>query len=171
VDRSTEGQDWADLMHFASIVRLDPTVLPPPFPLPPPPQAPTENQSALDVIAGDFMLLGMPLNANTCVKFLWRIQKKEQSNGWKQLPEVVQNMILELSAVSDKILPVCPCKTYLCLLNQPKALGVAMVLNIKLSIRVCHIEVPTTMENAIKMGSSKFPASHTFVFYFHHPIY
>jgi len=76
VDRSTEGQDWADLMHFASNVRLDPTVLPPPFPLPPPPQAPTENQSALDVIAGDFMLLGMPLNANTCVKFHWRIQKR-----------------------------------------------------------------------------------------------
>lgn len=62
-------------------------------------------------------------------------------------------MILKLSAVSDEILPASPCDTYLRLLKQSKALGVAMVLNIELSIRGCQVEVPTTMANAIKTGN------------------
>jgi len=35
------------------------------------------------------------------------------------------------------------------MLKQSKALGVAMVINIELSIRGCQVKVPTTMANAI----------------------
>lgn len=79
--------------------------------------------------------------------------KKEQSIRWGKIPEVVQNMILKLSVVTDNVLPISPCETYLHLLKQSKALGVTMVLNIKLSIRGFQVEVPTTMANAIKTGN------------------
>jgi len=62
-------------------------------------------------------------------------------------------MILKLSAVSDDALPPSPCETYMCLLKQSKALGVAMVLNIELSIFGCQVKVPMTMASAIKTGN------------------
>jgi hypothetical protein len=65
--------------------------------------------------------------------------KKEQTNGWEKIPEVVQKMILKLSAVTDDVLPVSLFETYLRLLKQTKALGVGMVLNIELSIRGCQV--------------------------------
>jgi hypothetical protein len=39
------------------------------------------------------------------------------------------------------------------MLKQSKALGVAMVINIKLSIRGCKVKVPATMVNAIRTGN------------------
>jgi hypothetical protein len=104
---------------------------PPPFPLPPPPQAPAENLLALDVTAGDIRVLR---ETTEC----WHLRevtgddKKHQSSGWDKIPEIVQQMILKLSAVSEDILPPSPCDTYLRILKQTKALGVAMVLNIEL---------------------------------------
>jgi len=79
--------------------------------------------------------------------------KKEQSNRWDKIPEVIQRMILKLSAVSDDALPPSPCETYMRLLKQSKALGVAMVLNIELSIFGCQVKVPMTMASAIKTGN------------------
>jgi hypothetical protein len=49
--------------------------------------------------------------------------------------------------------PLGPCDSYLRVLKQSKVLGVAMVLNIKLSIRGCEVDVPTPMANAIKTGN------------------
>jgi hypothetical protein len=153
VDRSTEGQDWANRMHFANISQPVPAMLPPPFPLPPlPPQAPVENHSALDLIAGDIRVI-RDATERQHLREVSLDDKKDQSNGWDKIPEVVQNMILKLSAISDDTLPPGPCETYLRLLKQSKALGVAMVLNIELSIRGCQVEVPTTMANAIKTGN------------------
>jgi hypothetical protein len=74
-------------------------------------------------------------------------------------------MILKLSACSDDILPGGPAESYLKLLKQSKALGVAMVLNIELSLWGCQVEVPTTMANAIKTGnfrSNSLMAAHPF---------
>ncbi len=62
-------------------------------------------------------------------------------------------MILKLSATSDEVLPLGLADSYLKLLKQRKALGVAMVINIELSLRGCQVEVPTTMANAIKTGN------------------
>ncbi len=59
-------------------------------------------------------------------------------------------MIVSLSAIRDDVEPPGPCDSYLRVLKQAKALGVAMVLNIELSIRGCQVEVLTPMANAIK---------------------
>ncbi len=152
VDRSTDGQDWADRMHYANIVPQVQTIIPPPFPLPPPPKAILGNQSALDIIAGDIRVL-RDATERQHLRETSLEDKKDQSNGWEKVPEVVQNMILKLSAVSDDALPISPCETYLHLLKQSKALGVAMVLNIELSIWGCQVKVPTTMANTIKTGN------------------
>jgi hypothetical protein len=152
IDRSTEGRRWADRMHFASISQDLHQLPPPPFPLPPPPQAPLGNQTALDEMAGSLRVL-RDATERQLLRETSLDDKKDHSNGWDKIPEVVQKMILKLSAVSDDALPVNPCESYLRLLKQPKALGVAMVLNIELSIRGCQVEVPTTMANAIKTGN------------------
>jgi hypothetical protein len=62
-------------------------------------------------------------------------------------------MILKLTATSDDIMPPSPAESYVKILKQSKALGVAMVLNIELSLRGCQVEIPTTMANAIKTGN------------------
>jgi len=62
-------------------------------------------------------------------------------------------MILRLSAASDKALPAGPAESYLKVLKQMKAFGVAMVLNLGLSMKGCQTEVPMTMANAVKTGN------------------
>jgi hypothetical protein len=119
---------------------------------PPPPQAVLGNNASLDGIASNIRVL-RDVSERQLLKESTSEDKKEQINGWEKIPEVVQKMILKLSAVTDDALPVSPCEMYLRLLKQPKALGVAMVLNIELSIRGCQVEVPTTMANAIKTGN------------------
>jgi hypothetical protein len=57
IDQCTESQNWASRLHLANIDQPSHTMAPPPFPLPPPPQAPAENLSALDAIAGDIRVL------------------------------------------------------------------------------------------------------------------
>jgi hypothetical protein len=152
INRSMEGRNWADKLHFASISQEVQPIVPPPFPIPPPPQAPLENQTALDVITSDLRVL-RDASERQLLRESNAEDKKEQSNGWEKIPEVVQKMILKLSAVTNDTLPISACETYLRLLKQSKALGIAMVLNIKLSIRGCQVEVPTTMANAIKTGN------------------
>jgi hypothetical protein len=66
--------------------------------------------------------------------------------------------------VGQKLTPT-PCETYLQMLKQSKALRVAMVINIELSIRVCQMEVPATMANAIRTGNfraNSLLVAHTF---------
>ena len=78
--------------------------------------------------------------------------KKENLNGWGKLSDMVQNMILKLLAIQDDTLPLEPCESYTKILKQSKVLGVAMVINLELSLRKCQEEVPMLMANAIKTG-------------------
>jgi hypothetical protein len=57
-------------------------------------------------------------------------------------------MILRLSAVSDEIQHTGPADSYIKVLKQSKAVGIAMVLNLGLSMKGCQAEVPLTMANA-----------------------
>jgi hypothetical protein len=59
-------------------------------------------------------------------------------------------------AMVDYCLHPGPTESYLKLLKQSKALGVAMVLNIELLLQGCQVEVPTTMANVIKMVAHSF---------------
>jgi len=149
LERNDESQEWANRLHFANIAPLVPPALPPPFQLPPPPQAPADNWSAWDLIAGDIRVIRDATECQHLREVAAEDAKKGHSSEWDKIPELVQQMILKLSATSDEVLPGSPCETYLQMLKQSKALGVAMVMNIELSIRVCQVEVPTTMANAI----------------------
>jgi len=117
--------------------------------VPPPPQAPADNRSACDLIAGDIRVIRDATKRQHLRETATEDAKKEHSSGWDKIPEVVQQMILKLSATLDDVLPTTPCETYLRMLKQSKALGVAMVINIELSIRGCQV---ATMANAIRTG-------------------
>jgi hypothetical protein len=80
-------------------------------------------------------------------------EKKNNSNGWEKLPEEVQQMVLRLSAVSDELQPTGPAESYTRILKQAKAIGVATVLNLALSMKGCQVEVPMTLANAVKTGN------------------
>jgi len=79
--------------------------------------------------------------------------KKDSSNSWEKIPDVLQQMILKLSSTNDEHFPIGPTTTYLQVLKQGKALGVAMVLNVMLSTMGCQVEITTSMANAIKTGN------------------
>jgi hypothetical protein len=79
--------------------------------------------------------------------------KKEQINGWDKIPEVLQQMIIKLSSTNDECFPSGPVATYLQILKQSKALGVAMVLNIMLSTMGCQVEISASMANTIRTGN------------------
>jgi hypothetical protein len=90
---------------------------------------------------------------------------KKESSGWDKLPDMIQNMILRLSATQDDVVPVEPCESYSKILKQSKVLGVATILNLELALRKCQVELPTTMANAIKTGNfraNSFMVAHTF---------
>jgi hypothetical protein len=79
--------------------------------------------------------------------------KEDQTNGWDKIPEVLQQMIIKLSSTNDEGFPSGPVATYLQVLKQSKALGLAMVLNVMLSTMGCQVEITASMANAIKTGN------------------
>jgi hypothetical protein len=79
--------------------------------------------------------------------------KRDSSNSWDKIPEVLQQMILKLSSTNDEHFPSGPTATYLQVLKQGKALEVAMVLNVILSTMGCQVEITTSMANAIRTGN------------------
>jgi len=74
---------------------------------------------------------------------------KKETNGWDKLPDMVQNMVLRLSALQDDVAPLEPCESFAKILKQSKVLGVASVLNLELALRKCQVDLPTSMVNAI----------------------
>jgi len=66
-------------------------------------------------------------------------------------------MIVKLSSTNDESFPIGPVATYLQVLKQSNALGVAMVLNVMLSTMGCQVEITASMANAIRAG--KFRAN------------
>ena len=67
--------------------------------------------------------------------------------------------------MQDDILPLEPSESYTKILKQSKVLGVAMIINLELSLRKCQVEVPTSMANAIKTGNfrtNSFMVAHSF---------
>jgi hypothetical protein len=138
-------------LHFAHII---PSIadIPLPFLAPPPPLV-FGAQPALEAMAGDLCVLRDATERMQLREASSDDNKKDASSGWDKIPEVVQKMIVRLSASTDDVEPSGLCDSYLRILKQAKALGVAMVLNIELSIRGCQVEVPTPMANAIKTGN------------------
>jgi hypothetical protein len=155
IEQSQDSQDWCAGMHFAHIM---PSIADMPLPfLASPLLLALGAQPALD----DLHIL---CDATECLQLREASNeenKKEVLGGREKIPEVVQKMIVKLSAIMDDVAPPGPFESYLHVLKQAKALGVAMVLNIEVSIRGCQVEVLTPMANAIKTGN--FHANSLFV--------
>jgi hypothetical protein len=152
LDNGQEARDWSAKLHTSCIAPS--ALLPPPF-MPPPPLGsnPPQDQSSLTFIAGDLRLLRDATERQHLREITNKEEKKNSSNNWEKLPEEVQTMILHLSATSKELLPTGPADSYLKVLKQTKAIGVATVLNLGLSMKGCQVEVPMTMANAVKTGN------------------
>jgi hypothetical protein len=140
-------------MHLASIVPAHLQIGPPPPFVPPPPLGSNPPQDQSSAIIGELRLLRDAQERQHLRELSNEEEKKKESNGWEKLPEEVQQMILRLSATSDEFCPVVPAESYLKVLKQAKAIGVATVLNLNLSMKGCQVEVPMTLANAVKTGN------------------
>ncbi len=137
IDQSQGAEEWTSKMHLACVPQHSNPPVPPPFVVPPLPFVkPPQDQSSLNSIAGDLHLLCDATEHQHLREISNEEEKKNSSNGWEKLPDKVQIMILCLLAVSDEVLPTGTADSYIKILKQTKAFGVAMVLNLGLSIRV-----------------------------------
>jgi hypothetical protein len=167
LDTSADGLDWSAQLHFAYIKPLQLIPAPPLFPVPPPPslQSNANYNLPIDSIAGDIRIIRDATECQMLEDSQNKDEKKEKHNGWDKLPDMVREIIQKLSVVSDDLLPKALAESYLKQLKQPKVFGLAMVINIELSLQGCQVEVPTTMVNAIKTGifhSSSLMVAHPF---------
>jgi hypothetical protein len=150
-DQSKDAQEWSNKVHLSNVVPLHLQLGPPPFA--PPPQLPNPPQDQSSTIVGELRLLRDTTEKQHLRELSLDKEKKKDSNGWEKLPEEVQMMVLRLSATSDEFLPPGPAESYLKILKQAKAIGVAPVLNLGLSMKGCQVEVPMMMANAVKQGN------------------
>jgi hypothetical protein len=152
LDHSQEAKDWSERMHLASVIPAHLQVSPPMF-APPPPPVPNPPQDQSSLIVGELRLLRDAQERQHLREVTNDEEKKKESNGWEKLPEEVQKMVLRMSAITDEYCPTSPADSYLKILKQAKAIGVATVLNLNLSMKGCQVEVPMTFANAVKTGN------------------
>jgi hypothetical protein len=137
LDLSQDAKDWSKKIHLSNIVPVHLQMGSPPF-VPPP-----QDQSSL--IVGELRLLRDATERQHLCEISNDEEKKNSANGSEKLPEKVQLMVLRLSATSYEHLPSGPADSYLKVLKQSKAIGVATVLNLGLSMKSCQVEVPITV--------------------------
>jgi hypothetical protein len=161
VDPSQDAMEWALHHHFACIMDVNILAPLPPFLAPPVPDGLDPNVS-LSAVVGHIRMIRDDVAERQLLHDAQGVDsKKENSKGWDKFLDKVHNMILKLSAIQDDILPLEPCESYSKIQKQSKVLGVAMVINVELSLRKIQVEVPTTMANTIKTGNSLLVA-HSF---------
>jgi hypothetical protein len=129
-------------LHFANILPTQNHLLPPTFPIPPPPPQDNNTNLPIDSIAGDIKIIRDATEHQLLRDIQNEDSKKENQNGWDKLPDVVQDMILKLTASVDDCLPPGPKESYLKLLKQSMALGVAMVLALNYHSKVVKLRYP-----------------------------
>ncbi len=149
LDKTEASLKWASSLHLVNITQdqtvsipslLDHTSLPP-------------QRDVLDSIAANLQKLSDTTTKNQLHDLTNDDPKKDSTSGWDKIPEVIQHMIVKLSSVTDTAFVPSPNDTYLQILKQSKALGVAMVLNVLLSTMGCQVEVTTSMASAVKTGN------------------
>jgi hypothetical protein len=163
VDTSNEAVDWATRQHFAYICQAQSPVLPPPFPVPPPPGGLSQT-SSFEVMTDELRKI-REANEKHLLHESQAADAKKEAHGWEKMPDMVQNMILKLSALQDDALPLEPCESYQKILKQAKVLGAATVINLELALRRCQVDLPTAMANAIRTGNfraNSFMVAHPF---------
>lgn len=165
VDSSVEAVDWSARHHFACISGISSSSLPPPPPFVAPPVPSSLAQDpALSSMTDELRRIRDATERHLLCEVQAADSKKDLS-GWEKLPDMVQNMILKLSAIQDNILPLDPCESYSKVLKQSKILGVTMVLNLEMRLRKCQVDILTAMANAIKTGNfqaNSYLVAHSF---------
>jgi len=162
VDTSTDAIEWSARQHFAYICPSQ-VLSPPPYPIPPVPNLSISSSPFLSMTEEHRKM--REANERQLLKDAQQAEAKKESNGWGKLPDMVQSMILKLSAHQDDVEPMQSCDSYLKILKQPKVLGVATIINLKLALRKCQVELPTSMANAIRTGNfraNSFMVAHSF---------
>lgn len=105
---------------------------PAPFPVPPPPGGAMQI-SPFQSMTGELRKI-REANEKQLLRESQVGETKKESNGWEKLPDMVQSMILKLSAAQDDVLPLEPCDFYTKILKQYKVLGAATVINLELAL-------------------------------------
>ena len=163
VEGSSDAVEWGSRQHFAYICAAPLVNLPPPFPTPPVPHSMTAS-SPFKAMTDELRKI-REANEKHLLHDAQSAETKKETNGWDKLPDMVQHLVLRLSAIQDDVLPVEPCESYAKILKQSKILGVASVINLELALQKCQVEVPTSMANAIKTGNfraNSFMVAHSF---------
>jgi hypothetical protein len=93
-------------------------VLPPPFPAPPVPSSLPPN-TQFEVMTDELRKI-REANEKHLLHEAQTSDSKKETNGWEKMPDIVQNMILKLSATQDDVLPLEPCESYQKILKQSK---------------------------------------------------
>jgi hypothetical protein len=138
-------------------------VLPPPFPAPPVPSSLPPN-TPFEVMTDELRKI-CEANEKHLLHEAQTSDSKKETNGWEKIPDIVQNMVLKLSATQDDVLPLEPCESYQKILKQSKILGAATIINLELALRKCQVDLPTAMANAIRTGNfraNSFMVAHSF---------
>ena len=104
VDTSRDASEWASRQHFAYISPVVPLPPPPLFPVPPPPSVVTQS-SPFQSMTEELRKI-REANEKQLLRESQSGEMKKESNGWEKLPDMVQNMILKMSATQDDILPL-----------------------------------------------------------------
>jgi hypothetical protein len=163
LENSSDAVEWSSRQHFAYICAAPLLPPPPPFPVPPAPGNLSSN-SPFRVMTDELKKL-REASEKQLLHDTQTADTKKETSGWDKLPDMVQNMVLRLSAVQDDVMPVGPSESYSKILKQSKVLGVATVINLELALRKCQVEIPTSMANAIKTGNfraNSFLVAHSF---------
>jgi hypothetical protein len=163
MDNANDAVEWSARLHFAYICANQPMGPPPPFPVPPAPLSIVPS-SPFRVMTDELRKI-RETNEKQLLNEAQGAEAKKESNGWDKLPDLVQQMILRLSALQEDVTPVDPCESYAKVLKQSKVLGAATVINLELALRKCQVDLPTSMANAIRTGNfraNSFLVAHTF---------
>jgi len=163
VENSNDAVEWSSRQHFAYILSALTVTLPPPFPAPHIPGV-VASGSPFEAMTDELRKI-REANERQLLNETQSGDAKKETNRWDKLPDMVQNMVLKMSAMQDNVLPVEPCESYSKVLKQSKVLGVTTVLNLELALRKCQVELPTSMANAIKTGNfraNSFMVAHPF---------
>jgi hypothetical protein len=151
VDSSSDAVEWSSRQHFAYILATPILPLPTPFPVPPVPGASIPS-SPFRVLTDELRKI-REANEKQLLHDAHQADTKKETNGWDKLLDMVQTMVLCLSATQDDVEPTAPCEAYSKILKQSKVLGVAAVINLELALRKCQVELRTSMANAVKTGN------------------
>jgi hypothetical protein len=106
IERYQDSQDWCSNMHFAHIMPSIADNLPSFFsPLSSLSFECSTSQPALDAMAGNLRILRDASEHLQLREASSEENKKDSSGGWDKIPEVIQRMIVKLSAITDDVDP------------------------------------------------------------------